>query len=112
MRSNKTLAAAYRQNGERIGREFVDPKLIPASIAGSTDMGNVSYAVPSIHPVIKMVPLGVVGHTEEFAEWSASDAADACVVDGAKALAMTGVDVWLQPDLLRDVEAEFTRDRT
>ena len=67
MRSNKTLAAAYRQNGERIGREFVDPKLIPASIAGSTDMGNVSYAVPSIHPVIKMVPLGVVGHTEEFA---------------------------------------------
>jgi amidohydrolase len=107
MRSNKTLAAAYRRNGERLGRAFVDPKIIPASIAGGTDMGDVSYTVPSIHPVIGMVPLGVAGHTEEFAEWAASDSADRCVVDGAKALAMTGVDVWLQPDLLAGVREEF-----
>lgn len=109
MRSNRTLAAAYRRNGERLGRTFVDPKLIPASIAGSTDMGDVSYALPAIHPVIGMVPLGVVGHTEEFAQWAASESGDKCVVDGAKALAMTGVDVWLQPGLLDDVKAEFER---
>lgn len=107
MRSNRTLAAAYRRNGERLGRTFVDPALIPASIAGSTDMGDVSYALPSIHPVIGMVPLGVVGHTEEFARWAGSEAGDRCVIDGAKALAMTGIDVWSRPDLLAGIRAEF-----
>lgn len=112
MRSNRTLAAAYRRNGERLGRTFVDPSLIPASIAGSTDMGDVSYALPSIHPVIGMVPLGVVGHTEEFARWAGSEAGDRCVIDGAKALAMTGVDVWTRPDLLAEVRAEFATTAT
>lgn len=107
MRSNKTLAAAYRANGEAIGRKFFDPGRIPPSVAGSTDMGNVSYALPSIHPVIGMVPLDVPGHSEEFARWSISDAADRCVVDGAKMLAMTGIDVWLRPDLLDAVRTEF-----
>lgn len=112
MRSNRTLAAAYRRNGERLGRTFVDPELIPASIASSTDMGDVSYALPSIHPVIGMVPLGVVGHTEEFARWAGSEAGDRCVIDGAKALAMTGVDVWTRPDLLAEVRAEFATTAT
>ena len=109
--SNTTVAAAYRVNGEALGRTFFDPTRIPASIAGSTDMGDVSHALPSIHPVIKMAPPGVAGHTAEFAVWSASNDADRAVVDGAKALAMTGLDVWLRPDLLELARSEFENQK-
>ena len=84
---------------EQLGRRFVEPELIPASVAGSTDMGNVSQALPAIHPVLEMSPLGVAGHSQEMARWAASERADAVVVDGAKALAMTGVDLWLGAEL-------------
>jgi metal-dependent amidase/aminoacylase/carboxypeptidase family protein len=109
MASNRPLAAAYRRNGERLGRTFVDPALIPVSVAGSTDMGNVSKVVPSIHPVIGMCPVTVGGHTVEMAEHSNSPAADRAVVDGAKALAMTAVDVWTDPELLARARSDFDR---
>ena len=109
MRSNRAVAAAYRANGERLGRMFHDPKTIPASIAGSTDMGNVSYQLPAIHPVIGMCPLDVAGHTVEFAEWAISDSADRAVLDGAKALAMTAIDVWMRPELRTAAHDEFAR---
>ena len=109
MASNRTLAAAYRRNGEALGRRFVDPALIPVSVAGSTDMGNVSKVLPSIHPVIGMCPITVGGHTIEMAEHSVTPAADRAVVDGAKAMAMTAIDVWTDPDLLGAARAEFER---
>lgn len=114
MRSNRTVAAAYRANGERLGRKFHDPRLIPASIAGSTDMGNVSHALPAIHPVIGMCPLDVSGHTVEFEQWAISESGDRAVVDGAKALAMTAIDVWMRAELRAAARDEFGRlgDRT
>ena len=45
---NRPLADAYRANGESLGRTFIDPDIIPLSVAGSTDMGNVSKAVPTL----------------------------------------------------------------
>ncbi|HEX5616036.1 MAG TPA: M20 family metallopeptidase [Acidimicrobiia bacterium] len=109
MQSNRAVAAAYRANGERLGRRFHDPRRIPASIAGSTDMGNVSYALPAIHPVIGMCPLDIAGHTTEFAEWAVSESGDLAVLDGAKALAMTAIDVWLRPELRSAAREEFAR---
>ena len=38
------------------------------AVVGSTDMGNVSYLVPSIHPMIAAAPSGLPIHTPEFAE--------------------------------------------
>jgi amidohydrolase len=111
LRANRALSRAYRRNGEALGRRFVEPELIPRSVAGSTDMGDVSHVLPTIHPVIGMAPLGVAGHTPEFAGHAVSEAADRAVVDGAKALAMTGVDVWLRPDLLDQARAEFATAR-
>ena len=66
---------------------------------GSTDMGNVSYLVPSIHPMIKVAPDGVPIHSIDFATWAASPAGDQAVIDGAKSMAMTVIDLWLQADL-------------
>ncbi len=107
LRSNRTLARAYRANGEALGRRFVEPALVPASVAGSTDMGNVSKVVPSIHPAIGAFPLGTPGHSVELATQAVLPAADRAVLDGAKALAMTAVDVWLRPAVLEDIRSEF-----
>ena len=73
-------------------------------------MGNVSYLVPSIHPMIKVAPAGVPIHTPGVRRASpASEAADRAVLDGAKAMAMTVVDLWADEGLLDAARAEFGR---
>jgi metal-dependent amidase/aminoacylase/carboxypeptidase family protein len=76
-------------------------------VVGSTDMGNVSYMVPSIHPMIAVAPKGISIHTPEFALHAAGPAGDAAVIDGAKAMAMTVADLWLAPDSLAAARAAF-----
>jgi hypothetical protein len=58
----------------------------------STDMGNVSYAVPSIHPIIGIDSTPAVNHQPEFTAAAASPAADDAILDGAIALAWTAID--------------------
>lgn len=106
---NKPLADAYRTNGECLGRAFIDPEIIPLSVAGSTDMGNVSHAVPTLHAMIRIAELDVPGHSERFREASASPEGDAAVVDGAKALAMTAIDLWENDQLLEAATEQFRR---
>lgn len=67
VRANRALAAAYRRNGEALGRTFVAPERVPVHVAGSTDMGDVSYAVLSIHPALGAFAPDVPGHSEELA---------------------------------------------
>ena len=55
-------------------------------------MGNVSYRVPSIHPMLAAAPSNVVIHHPDFAKWAGSEMGDAAALDGAKALAMTTID--------------------
>lgn len=93
------LANAYQQNAEALGREFFPFDKLPASVAGSTDMGNVSYRVPSIHPMIASAPAHVTIHNPEFRKWAGSDMGESATVDGAKALAMTTIDYLCDPDL-------------
>jgi amidohydrolase len=104
---NEPLASAYRANGEHLGRSFIDPAIIPLSVAGSTDMGDVSHAVPSLHAMIRIADLDVPGHSDRFREAAASPAGDAAVIDGAKALAMTALDVWERTELLPAVRERF-----
>ena len=107
VRANRALAAAYRRNGERLGRRFVDPHRVPIHVAGSTDMGNVSYRVPSIHPAIAAFEPTIAGHSEALAACAVEERADRAVVDGAKMLAMTAIDVWTSHELRTDVQREF-----
>jgi len=107
MINNRALAAAYRANGEAMGRSFYPPEIVPREVAGSTDMGNVSHVVPSAHPVIEICPIGVACHSPEFAEWARSDKADTAIAAGAATMAMTAVDLWTRPDLVAAIRAEF-----
>ncbi len=72
MIDNGPMVAAYVDNAARLGRTVVDPATVGRRVVGSTDMGNISYLVPSIHPMIKVAADGVAIHTVEFAEWARS----------------------------------------
>jgi amidohydrolase len=104
---NEPLAQAYRANGEALGRRYFDHHRIPLAVAGSTDMGNVSKAVPTVHAMVGIAPAGVAGHSDEFREAARSPEGDAGLVHGAKALAMTAIDVFEQAQLVADAKAEL-----
>jgi amidohydrolase len=107
MRTNWPLANAYQRNAERLGRRFELFEDVPITRAASSDMGNVSYLVPSIHPMIRIAPKGVVHHHRDFAIWSASDEGMHAVKDGATALAMTAIDFMVDDNFRREVRHAF-----
>lgn len=61
--------------------------------AGSTDMGNVSLQLPSIHPLIGINSAPAVNHQPEFTAACATPDADRAVVDGALAMAWSAIDI-------------------
>jgi metal-dependent amidase/aminoacylase/carboxypeptidase family protein len=74
---------------------------------GSTDMGNVSQIVPGIHPAIAIAPPDVPIHTTDFRDIAASESGHKGLMDSAKALAMTGIDVLLDTELRKSMRDEF-----
>jgi amidohydrolase len=92
MRHDRDLAAAYKRNAEAIGRVFQNLSSVLERTPGSTDMGNVSLALPAIHPMIGIGSWPAVNHQPEFAEHCATELADKAVLDGALALAWTAID--------------------
>jgi len=105
MRTNMALAGAYQANVESLGRTVVSPESNRSM--GSTDMGNVSQIVPGIHPAIAVAPQNVAIHTTDFREFAASESGHAGLMDSAKALAMTGIDVLVDGALRESMWAEF-----
>lgn len=103
---NRALTAAYSANARALGRTPQEPTA-EVAVLGSTDMGNVSYLVPSIHPMIQAAPDGVPIHTPEFATSARGEEGDRAVVDGALALAWTVADLWLDEGCRQAVQAEF-----
>ncbi|MBV9331731.1 MAG: M20 family metallopeptidase, partial [Alphaproteobacteria bacterium] len=93
LKTSWPMAEAFEKNAVALGRDFVPARSLPPGYAGSTDMGNVSHRVPSIHPMIAVAPTNVIIHNAEFARWAASERGETAVLDGAKALAQTAIDV-------------------
>ncbi|MEI7755442.1 MAG: M20 family metallopeptidase [Actinomycetota bacterium] len=112
MIDNGPMVASYVANSGRLGRSVVDPTVLGRRVVGSTDMGNVSYLVPSIHPMIKTAPDGVAIHTVDFARWAISPLANRAIIDGAKAMAMTVIDLWCDANLMTDTKEAFSRRPT
>ena len=109
LRTNEPLAELYTANMAGLGRQ-VRRASGTDRIVGSTDMGNVSYWVPSIHPIVKVSPAEVAIHSQDFAAWAASAEGDQAVVDGAKAMAMTAVDLWMSDDAMAAVRDAFIHE--
>ena len=89
----------YRRNSEALGRIYPDLGVVAERAAASTDMGNVSLVLPSIHPMIGIDSLPAVNHQPEFAAHCATEAADKAMMDGALAMAWTAIDMATQPEV-------------
>lgn len=90
--SDPWLAARFAGNARVLGRRMRPGNDLAVLRAGSTDLGNVSHVVPTIHPKFRIG--AVPQHSAAFARAAGSVVADRAVLDGAKALAMTVIDVW------------------
>jgi metal-dependent amidase/aminoacylase/carboxypeptidase family protein len=88
------IAGIYEKNALALGRTFTELD----RPSGSTDMGNVSLAVPSIHPFIGIESLPAVNHQPEFTACCILPAADQAVIDGAVAMAWTALEVATDED--------------
>ena len=105
VRDSVATLTAFVENGRTIGRDFASPSST-TMVVGSTDMGNVSYLAPSIHPMIQVAPRGVPIHTARFADHAKAPEGDRAVLDGAKTLALTAIDVLTDPELRGRIAAE------
>jgi amidohydrolase len=109
MRNSSVLAQLFSKNMELLGRKA--PVSVPREAYGSTDMGNVSHLVPSIHPYVAIAPKGVLIHSTEFASAAASESGIKGMLDAAKALAMTVVDLVSNPELVNEARQEFEQGK-
>ncbi|MBI2859109.1 MAG: M20 family metallopeptidase [Chloroflexi bacterium] len=105
LRSNRVLAKLFTGNMSALGRHVGAPS---DSSLGSTDMGNVSQVVPAIHPTISITTPEVTIHSPQFALAAASQSGDKGVIDGAKAMAMTVVDLLLHPEYVVEAWKDFS----
>jgi amidohydrolase len=98
LRQDPDLAACYRENATAAGREFA-PDEVMATFLASTDAGNVSHVIPTLHPFIGLNTLPVVNHQADFAAACATPAADDALLAGAALLAATVVDAATRPEM-------------
>ncbi|MBO1199157.1 M20 family metallopeptidase [Staphylococcus simiae] len=73
---------------------------------GSTDTGNVSHIVPTIHPHIKIGSRNLVGHTHRFREAAASVHGDQALINGAKIMVLMSLELIEHPQLLKEIKDE------
>jgi hypothetical protein len=87
------IAALFRANSEALRRPEDPPSPESGAFQASTDMGNVSSYIPSIHPFMRLGSWPVANHQPEFTALCVTAEADATVVAGATAMAWTAIDL-------------------
>jgi amidohydrolase len=97
------MAELYRRNAVMLGRDLAAPESV-ARFSASTDMGNVSKAIPSIHPMIGIDCLPAVNHQPEFTAHCVTAAADQALYDGALGMAWTAIDMAADKNLSKRLQ--------
>ncbi len=93
MISNPVLVDVFEANSAALGRPMMRGDALPSSQAGSTDMGNVSKLVPTIHPMLGINCRPAVNHQKEFAAHTITADGDRAIFDGALGMAWTVIDL-------------------
>ena len=99
-----SLDAVYEKEITALGNT-VEPQSDKVS-PGSSDVGNISQVVPTIQPSISITDTQIPGHSIEMVKAAASDKALAALVKAAKAIALTSLDVFLDPQLLKKIKED------
>ncbi|XP_063954606.1 peptidase M20 domain-containing protein 2-like isoform X2 [Lytechinus pictus] len=101
--TNEALASVYERQLSELSVDYAT-----SEVTFSTDMGDVSYVVPSIHPLY-YIGTDAANHSREFNTATGADAAQKPTLAQAKAVAFTCLDL-MQPGnrhLLDKVKKEF-----
>ncbi|MCG8641744.1 MAG: M20 family metallopeptidase [Desulfobacterales bacterium] len=109
LKTNSVIMERYIQNMKGLG-VMVQPQ-DPLRVGGSTDMGNISQAVPGIHPRLGIAEPDqkLVGHSPEFTTAARSEQARVALSQGVTALALCGADLLSDPEILSAAKAEFEK---
>lgn len=110
MITNYTLARQLKRNLDTVGLKLPDAK--PSEGSGSTDWGNVSYVTPSVETSYPILDHVCTWHSQEVVEAADSDLGYENTLLVGKAMAMTGIDLLEQPELIAAIKHEFETVRT
>lgn len=103
MKPNPVLAERFKENLKAVGEEMGESD----GGMGSTDMGDVSQVLPAIHGYIDITDGDVPGHSWKFVEAADSEKGYRAMVKAAKVLALIGVDVLSDQELVEEMWEEF-----
>jgi len=103
IRPNRRLGQLFARHIEALGY----PVETPEGGMGSTDMGDVSWEVPAIHPYIRIGAGTIPGHSRLFCDAARAEPARSAMIAAAKALASVCIDLWTDPALYRQIREEF-----
>jgi len=103
IRPSKALGGRFAHHIEALGYPVEEPQ----GGLGSTDMGDVSWEVPAIHPYIRIAEGTVPGHSRAFGEAARAEPARLAMLASAKALAAVCLDLWTDSSLFDRVREEF-----
>ncbi|RDD41801.1 Peptidase M20 domain-containing protein 2 [Trichoplax sp. H2] len=108
LKNNVHLVHLYKKNATSLGIKFLPLDEEANLPSGSTDMGNVSWEVPSIHPLYK-IDTEAANHTPEFTNATCTEQAHQQTLIAAKSMAMTTLDALTNADILRQIKEEFSK---
>ena len=100
---NSFLIKEYEENFESIGEKLDEEPFL----LGSTDIGNLSYYIPVIHPMVKTAEEGCALHTVEFLNYGKTETAYHGMMVGMKSIAMTAVRILMDGQFLKNVKEDF-----
>lgn len=103
MNNNRVLGGLFTANMNAYGIDEMGDDLN----AGSTDMGNVSWVCPTIHPDLSIAPEGTAGHSIEFRDAAVTPRADEVTLLAATLVAQTACDLFADPALVEAAWREF-----
>jgi amidohydrolase len=107
MVDNPVLVGLYAANSEALGRPLADPRAGGSARRRQHRHGNVSYLVPSIHPMVKVARRGCPSTPTSSPATPARPAGDAAVLHGARAMAATVADLWADRGLVEAAHGAF-----
>ncbi len=92
------------ENAEKIGIPDITP---PRKSTGSTDFSSVTYRVPGACLRVKYVDRGVTSHSQEWLDNGKTQFAEDAIMNGAKGIALTVLQILEKPELLKTIQDEF-----
>ncbi|KAK3844048.1 MAG: hypothetical protein J3R72DRAFT_439659 [Linnemannia gamsii] len=111
--TNDPLARKFEHYMNTQGLKYASKEEQQSKLSGSTDMGNLSYALPGIHPMFNI--LNLIGeddktmglHTKDFAHAAAQPIAHVATLRASKSLALTGLECIVDSMFLKAVKQDF-----